>query len=425
MTRASERVRVFFISPTLPKKEEFLKNTLVGKCDLWYNNKIYSFFMKNLFHFDSEKEGGKYIHFSAEAPHGEIPREKFGNLEVVPWVKEHLASLKKEIESYENIDRAKTVTLLSEIKDVNWKKDTPAESAKYVFALQSALHLLGHGEKVGQIDALWGRKSAAGLLEFQQKWNTDHPDDKIKEDGMPGPESVGRILQSLGVLPEGAVGAPNTPQAGSPEQIPAPTEAPESAPASTEAPAPTQKYDIRHSYVTPEETPAPTEAPRGELASPEALVDSEGFPNPEKIEFGAKETGEEYSSQEKQWAKEHFETERLTAKLINEKLETFLEWSKSKYTFSEKDVSAFRQELQKQIAFYKANALDLAEGFKTGIAEISQSGNMSPQDFADQKADVILATVQSKINTTLEEAFSKWKRGTAFEELDRQLESTK
>jgi len=51
---------------------------------------------------------------------------------------------------------------------------------------------------VGEIDALWGGKSAGGLKEFQQEWNTGHPTDKIAEDGIPGPQSISRIMSALG-----------------------------------------------------------------------------------------------------------------------------------------------------------------------------------------------------------------------------------
>ena len=42
-----------------------------------------------------------------------------------------------------------------------------------------------------------GDNTKAAVENFQEQWNTDHADDKIDVDGIPGPQTIGRLLKEL------------------------------------------------------------------------------------------------------------------------------------------------------------------------------------------------------------------------------------
>ncbi len=122
------------------------------------------------------------------------------------WAKEQLKKetaddlgnlLEKDVLTKENV-----ITLLdTDTAKQNWNKktDTPANSARYVLALQAGLKILG--QNPGTIDAMWGNNTKNAVIAFQTKWNTDNPKDVIAVDGAPGPQTIGRMLQALGKTP--------------------------------------------------------------------------------------------------------------------------------------------------------------------------------------------------------------------------------
>ncbi|MFH1428745.1 MAG: hypothetical protein ABIH39_03270 [Candidatus Margulisiibacteriota bacterium] len=95
-----------------------------------------------------------------------ITRNNFSNnlYKKNTWTNQDLQDVINEVGSPENITLAKVVELLKEVQDVNWskKEEIPQKSAKYIYAVQVALHMLGYGEQVGKIDAVFQGKNANG-----------------------------------------------------------------------------------------------------------------------------------------------------------------------------------------------------------------------------------------------------------------------
>lgn len=179
--------------------------SLFYKGFLWYNYKN-MFLPTRLFPLDDFRAlgGGRFVWFH-NIESGDISPK----VNQIPWVRDHLSGLMAEIAAPENIEPARVMTLLNEIRGKRWSARNPEfeNSALYVFALQSGLHMLGYGTQVGVIDGLWGPKTSSGLRAFQQAYNAAHPEEAITVDGLPGPESVGAVLRELGDTSSGGVPA--------------------------------------------------------------------------------------------------------------------------------------------------------------------------------------------------------------------------
>ena len=99
----------------------------------------------------------------------------------------------------DGIDKQECISILE--KFANGKKifsrNNPHEHvAVAVVGVQAALHHLGYSS-VGNIDGFLGDNTKAAVENFQEQWNTDHADDKIDVDGIPGPQTIGRLLKEL------------------------------------------------------------------------------------------------------------------------------------------------------------------------------------------------------------------------------------
>ena len=72
-----------------------------------------------------------------------------------------------------------------------------ANSTPLIMAVQIALE--SKGFEVGGIDGILWNWTRWGVRAFQEKWNSEHSDDLLNPDGKPGPETIKRLLQELGV----------------------------------------------------------------------------------------------------------------------------------------------------------------------------------------------------------------------------------
>lgn len=64
-------------------------------------------------------------------------------------------------------------------------------------AIQIALEM--KGIEVWKIDWILWKNTKKGIREFQNKWNAEHPQDKISADGVAWPETLKRIVSDLDV----------------------------------------------------------------------------------------------------------------------------------------------------------------------------------------------------------------------------------
>ncbi|MCF7917566.1 peptidoglycan-binding protein [Candidatus Gracilibacteria bacterium] len=106
-----------------------------------------------------------------------------------------------------SLSKDEIIQLLSKQEiQMNWskKENIPDNSARYVFALQCALKLLGY-EKIGT-PALFGPITKESLRAFQAEWNADPKNkaDQIKVDGFPGLETLPRLVKKLQTLTSAA-----------------------------------------------------------------------------------------------------------------------------------------------------------------------------------------------------------------------------
>jgi hypothetical protein len=114
------------------------------------------------------------------------------------WTKNQLRDLKDVIG--DGITKDEVIFILKDFQDSVFKKGknaSPRKSAKAILGIQTGLKHLGFFDnKV--IDGVYGtRDTKPAILKFQKKWNNDHPEDSITEDGIPGKQTITRLIQSL------------------------------------------------------------------------------------------------------------------------------------------------------------------------------------------------------------------------------------
>jgi len=126
----------------------------------------------------------------------EIPTQRIqlaSKKETREWMKTQLNDIREEIDNGK-ISIDKTKELLHEMKDNRWSENE--NNAKYVLAIQAALHFLDYGRIVGAIDGMIGHKdpnsnTRLGIRAFQTDKNLRYVDSK------PGPETITRLLREL------------------------------------------------------------------------------------------------------------------------------------------------------------------------------------------------------------------------------------
>ncbi len=148
---------------------------------------------------------------------------------------------------------------------LNWLKDRPyaatklqANSTPWIMAVQIALE--SKGFDTGKIDGIFWNWTRRAVRAFQEKWNSDHPTERLGVDGKPWPKTIEALLRELNVpTPTPTEGEPTpTPTEGEP--TPTPTEG-EPTPTPTEG-EPTPTPTEGEPTPTPTEgepTPTPTE----------------------------------------------------------------------------------------------------------------------------------------------------------------------
>ena len=132
------------------------------------------------------------------APKAEIKHEWINNqIDDFGNTHQELESLKADIN--DGIDKQECISMLEKFKNGKkiFSRNNPHEHvAVAVVGVQAALHHLGYSS-VGNIDGFLGDNTKAAVENFQEQWNTDHADDKIDVDGIPGPQTIGRLLKEL------------------------------------------------------------------------------------------------------------------------------------------------------------------------------------------------------------------------------------
>ena len=130
---------------------------------------------------------------------------------------------------------------LTTIKQKNWSELTSKNSSAWIMAVQIALEK--RGIDVGKVDGIFGAGTRAAVRTFQEE-------NKINADGLPGPQTIAKLLEGTAETPANTTETPaNTSETsaettGTPAETPAETSA---TPANTtETPA------------KPTETPANT-----------------------------------------------------------------------------------------------------------------------------------------------------------------------
>lgn len=95
---------------------------------------------------------------------------------------------------------------LTTIQQKNWSELTSKNSSAWIMAVQIALEKRGFD--VGKVDGIFGAGTKAAVREFQKE-------NGISADGLPGPQTIAKLL-------EGTPGTPETPAntTGTPAETP-------------------------------------------------------------------------------------------------------------------------------------------------------------------------------------------------------------
>ena len=137
----------------------------------------------------------------------------------IDWVKQQvmaeLQDLQKEsfYSTWEdgkvNYDMEAVKNYLTTIQQKNWSELTSKNSSAWIMAVQIALEKRGFD--VGKVDGIFGAGTKAAVREFQKE-------NGISADGLPGPQTIAKLL-------EGTPGTPETPAntTGTPAETPANT----------------------------------------------------------------------------------------------------------------------------------------------------------------------------------------------------------
>ena len=100
----------------------------------------------------------------------------------------------------DGIDKQECISILEKFKDkekiFGGRENSDQHVAVAVVGVQAALHHLGY-KSVGKIDGFFGKNTKAAVKNFQQQWNDENQSDHIDEDGIPGPQTIGRLLKEL------------------------------------------------------------------------------------------------------------------------------------------------------------------------------------------------------------------------------------
>ena len=74
--------------------------------------------------------------------------------------------------------------------------DSAGNSPRAILAVQASLRHLGYfdGER---LDGVFGPKTQKAVSVFQERWNKEHPKDRIVVTGLPTPETKGRLIQAM------------------------------------------------------------------------------------------------------------------------------------------------------------------------------------------------------------------------------------
>ena len=131
-----------------------------------------------------------------------------------------------------NYDMDAVKNYLTTIQQKNWSELTSKNSSAWIMAVQIALEK--RGIDVGKVDGIFGAGTRAAVITFQEK-------NGIRADGLPGPQTIAKLLEGTTETPANPAETPENP-AETPEN---PTETPETPANPTEAATETlEKMDL-------------------------------------------------------------------------------------------------------------------------------------------------------------------------------------
>ena len=131
----------------------------------------------------------------------------------IDWVKQQvkaeLLDLQKESfyttweDGKVNYDMGAVTKYLTTIKQKNWSDLTSKNSSAWIMAVQIALE--ERGIDVGKVDGIFGAGTRAAVTKFQKE-------NEIIADGLPGKETIAKLLGGTTGTPAGTTGTPETPE---------------------------------------------------------------------------------------------------------------------------------------------------------------------------------------------------------------------